>query len=175
MLLNKKQEENPMSLGLILKLLHILAAIGLISGIVGRGVTFRQAARTADVHAIYSLLQASGFFEQRMVIPGSMLVLLLGLVISVYQKWPLFGFLQGSHTNWLLASIVLYLGLMPAIPLYLLPRRKQRARAAEEALAQGVVTQELATALTDRGVISLRTAELVVAVVVATLMITKPF
>jgi hypothetical protein len=38
-----------------------------------------------------------------------------------------------------------------------------------------VVTQELASALTDRGVISLRTAELVVAVVVATLMITKPF
>jgi len=39
-----------MSLGLIMKLLHVLTAMWFVSGIVGRGVTFWQATKTTHVH-----------------------------------------------------------------------------------------------------------------------------
>ncbi len=164
-----------MTISLVLKLFHILTAFWMIAGTIGRGVTFQQAARAANVYAMSSLLQASDFFERSMVIPGSMAVFLLGLGTAWAQGWPLFGFLQGARTNWLLLSIVLYLLLMPPLPLYLIPRRKQRARAMEEALAEGKVTPDLLAAATDKGVIAFRTYEITIVVLITILMVTKPF
>jgi len=164
-----------LSLGLIVKSLHVLSAIWFISGMVGRGVAFWQAAKTTHAHTAYTLVKLSDFFEQRMVIPGSASVLLFGVIVTWLQGWPLLGFLQGAKSNWLLVSLVLYLSPTPLIPLYLIPRRKHRANVAEEALAQGSVTPELTAALNDKGVIACRTAELIIAVVVTILMITKPF
>jgi len=164
-----------MDIGLIVKLLHVLTAIGLISGVVGRGVTFWHAGKTTNVSVAHTLIKLSDFFEQRMVIPASMAVLLFGVLISWLRGWPLFGIFQGSNSNWLLVSFVLYLAPTPAIPLYLIPRRKQRAQAADDALAQGTITPELTSALNDKGVITYRTVELVIVIAVTILMVTKPF
>lgn len=164
-----------MSLSLVMKLLHVLAAMGFISGIIGRSITFGQAAKSTNVHTSYTLLQVSEFFERKMVIPAGGAVFLLGLITAWLQGWPIFGFLQGASSNWLLVSIVLLIALLPAIPLYLIPRRQQRAKAAEEALAQGTVTPELTAALTDKGVITYRMVEFTIAVVITILMVTKPF
>lgn len=164
-----------MSLGLIMKLLHVLTAMWFISGIVGRGVTFWQATKTTHVHTAVTLVKLSDFFEQRMVIPGSSAVLLFGVLTAWLQGWPLFGFLQGATANWLLVSLVLYLGPTPAIPLYLIPRRQQRAKAAEAALAQGKITPEFTAALNDKGVSLYRTLELIIVAIVTLLMVTKPF
>lgn len=164
-----------MNFGLLTKLLHILSAIWFISGILGRGIAFGQAAKTSNVHTAYTLVKLSDFFEQRMVIPGSTAVLVFGLLTAWLQGWPVFGFLQGADSNWLLVSLALYLSPTPLIPLYLIPRRKHRAQAAEEALAQGGITSEFAAALNDRGVFTYRAVELTVAVVVTILMVTKPF
>lgn len=164
-----------MNLGLILKLLHILTAIWYMSGIIGRGIAFGQASKTSNIHIAYAMLKLSDFFEQRMVIPGSMAVLLFGILTALRQNWPLFGFLQGATTNWLLASLVLYLSPTPLIPLFLIPRRKQRVKVADEALSKGQITPELTAALKDIGVIYYRTAEFIIVIVVTTLMVTKPF
>jgi uncharacterized membrane protein len=120
-----------MSLALFVKFLHVVSAILFVAGIIGRAATYRQSARAGEIHATYSLLQASEFFERRLVIPGSMAVLFTGVLLALIQGWPMFGFLQNARTNWLLISIVLFLATVPAIPLYLIPRRKQRAQAAE--------------------------------------------
>ncbi len=72
-------------------------------------------------------------------------------------------------------SVHIQLAYMLLIPLYLVPRRRQRARVAEAALAQGQVTPELTAALNDQGVIRYRMLELVVAGIVTLLMVTKPF
>jgi uncharacterized membrane protein len=49
-----------MSLYLLMKLLHVLAAFWMISGVVGRGLTFWQAGRVKDVQAarVISILSA---------------------------------------------------------------------------------------------------------------------
>jgi len=165
-----------MSIYLLMKLLHILAAFWMIAGVIGRDFTFWQAGRSNHVYAIRALLQVSDFFERWAVIPVSVLVLVFGLVVTWMQKWPLFGFLQGAASNWLLVSSVLFIGISVLIaPLRLIDRRRKRAKALEQSLAQGVITPELTAALHDQVVNRFRTVELSLLVVIIVLMVTKPF
>ena len=146
------------------------------SGVVGRDLAFWWAGRAKDVQAVQALLQASDFFERYAVIPVSMAVLLFGLIVTWMQKWPLFGVLQGSPTNWLLVSFILFVGMSAFIaPLGLVARRKERTRAVEEALAQGTITSALSAALNDRVVNRFRAVELIITVIIIILMVTKPF
>jgi hypothetical protein len=99
-----------------------------------------------------------------------------GLIATWMQKWPLFGFLQGSSTNWLLVSFLLFVGISALIgPLGLVARRKERERAMQEALAQGAMTLRLIAALQDKVVIRFRIVEMIVLFVIIVLMVTKPF
>lgn len=165
-----------MNLYLIMKLMHVLAAFWMISGVVGRDLAFWWAGRATHVQAVHALLRASDFFERYAVIPVSMAVLLFGLIVTWMQKWPLFGFLQGSPTNWLLVSFILFVGISALIaPLGLVARRKERTHAMEESLAQGSITPRLVTALHDKVVTRFRAAELAVLVVIIILMVMKPF
>lgn len=165
-----------MNLYLFMKLLHVLAAFWMISGVVGRGFTFWQASKAKDVRAVHALLQISEFFERYAVIPVSIAVLVFGLIVTWMQKWPLFGFLQGSPKNWLLVSFVLFVGISAFIaPLGLIARRKERARALEEALAQETITLRLIAALHDKVVIRFRAVEMLVLLVIIVLMVMKPF
>ena len=100
-----------MSLYAFMKLLHVLAAFWMVSGVVGRDLAFWWAGRATDVHAVHALLRASDFFERYAVIPVSMAVLLFGLIVIWMQKWPLLGFLQGSPTNWLFVSFFWHLSI----------------------------------------------------------------
>ncbi len=156
-----------MTLATLFKLLHVLIAFGFVGGQIGRALAFRQAGQATDIQSAYALLQLSDQFERRLVIPGSMAVLLVGLLTAWVAGWPLLGVFQGATANWLLVSWVLFLSPMPLIPLYLIPRRRLRAQVAEQALAQGQVTPELTAALNDRGVMQARLLELLVAGVVA--------
>lgn len=165
-----------MSLYLLMKLMHVLAAFWMISGVVGRGLTFWQAGKAKDVQSIHALLQISEFFERYAVIPVSIAVLVFGLIVTWMQKWPLFGFLQGSPINWLLVSFVLFVGVSAFIgPLGLIARRKERTRAIEEALSQKRITPRLTAALNDKVVTRFRAAEMVVLLLIIVLMVMKPF
>jgi uncharacterized membrane protein len=165
-----------MNFYLLMKLLHVLAAFWFLSGLVGRDFTFWRAGKATNVQAVQALLQISEFFERYAVIPVSMAVILFGLIVTWMQRWPLFGFLQGSRSNWLLVSFLLFLGITLAIgPLKLIPRRKQRTRALEEALARGTITPELTAALNDEVVVPFRAVELALVVLIVILMVTKPF
>lgn len=165
-----------MNLYMLMKLLHVLTAFWWISGVVGRGLAFWQARRADNVQAVHALLKVGESFERYAVIPGSVAVLLFGLIVTWMQKWPLLGFLQGASSSWLLISSVLYLGLSAFIaPLGLVARRKERERALKEALSQGMVTLRLMAALNDRVVNGFRAVELAVMIVIIILMVLKPF
>ena len=165
-----------MNLYVFMKLLHVLAAFWFLSGLVGRDFAFWRAGKATSVQAVQALLQISDFFERYAVIPVSMAVFIFGLVVTLMQKWPLLGFLQGSSTNWLLLSFILFLGISLAIgPLRLVPRRKQRTRALEESLSQKTITPELTATLNDPVVIRFRMIELAIVVLIIILMVTKPF
>ncbi|HSL42899.1 MAG TPA: DUF2269 family protein [Anaerolineales bacterium] len=164
-----------MSLYLLMKLLHVLAAFWFISGLVGRDFAFWWAGRSRDVQAIHALLQISDFFERYAVVPVSAAVLLFGLIVTWMQKWPLFGFLQGSSSNWLLVSFVLFIGISAVIgPLGLVSRRKERTRAMQEALAQETATPRLMAALHDKVVTRFRAVELTIVIIIVILMVLKP-
>jgi uncharacterized membrane protein len=161
---------------MLMKLLHVLAAFWLVSGVVGRGLAFWQAGRAKDVHVVHALLQISEFFERYAVIPVSIAVLVFGLIVTWMLKWPLFGSLQGSSSNWLLVSFILFVGISAFIgPLGLAARRKERERALKEALAQESITLRLLAALNDKVVIRFRVVEFIILITIIVLMVTKPF
>ena len=142
---------------------------------VGRNITFGQAAKTANLPAILALLQVSEAFERWLFFPAYGAVFLFGLVTAWVQGWPILGFLQGANSNWLLVSLLLWLGLGLVVPVYLGPRRKQRAAVVEEARAQNKITPKLTAALNDKVVPMIRSIELIGFGVIIILMVTKPF
>src|SRR3954452_4621167 len=101
---------------LLVKLVHLLTAIWFISGLLGRWIALRQAGRASEVRVAFELSELAGRFERLMVIPGSLLVLVLGLITAWVAGLPVLGFLQGASTNWLLASLVIYLSTFLLVP-----------------------------------------------------------
>jgi len=159
----------------LLLLLHVFSAIAFYCGIAGRMVTFELARRAGEVRAVTALLRASDFFERRLAIPGSMLVLLFGIFVTLGGPWGRQVTAAGAGVGWLIAAVVLFLALIPAIPLYLLPARKRRDAAVEASTAAGEVTPGLRAALDERGVRLYRAVELAVVVIITWLMVAKPF
>lgn len=154
----------------LLILLHVLSAIALYCGLAGRAITFQLARRATTAPAVVALLRASDVFERRLAIPGSTLVLLFGLLAAWRTGWATSG-----ANLWLWISLVLFLALIPAIPLYLLPARRRRDQAVAAAAASGQITPALQAALDDRGVLAYRAVEFAIVLVITVLMVVKPF
>ncbi len=160
---------------LIMRFVHILTSIWFVSGLLGRTIAYAHAQRATNVETAGALLRLSDRFERLMVIPGSQLVLVFGLLTAWLQGQPLFGFLQGARANWLLVSLVLFVGATPLILALLIPRRKQRHAALEAARAHGAMTPALRAPLADTVVTRSRIVELLIVAVILVLMILKPF
>src|SRR5215204_5832940 len=103
------------ALGQWLLLLHIISAFVLIAGLIGRESTRAFARRQETLETFASFIGLSGWFENKLVIPGSNAVLILGLATAWARGWPLLGVLQGSPINWPFVSLLLYLALIPVI------------------------------------------------------------
>jgi len=159
----------------ILIVLHVLAAFLLVGGTIGRNVVLWQAARATDVRAAGTLVGVSGMFERLMVIPGSFMVLVFGLLAAWARGIPLLGFIQGASTNWLLISLLLYLSLMALVPLVFIPRGKVFDASLQDALSKGEITPALRTAFADQAVMIARAYELVAVTIVIILMVARPF
>ena len=163
-----------MTLALTLNVLHVLSGFLLVSGVVGRGLALREAARAPDIRAVDTLVRLAARFEAMVRVP-SIVVLGLGLLTAWRGGWPILGFLQGGHVNWILASLLLYLTLAPLIIWVFLPRGRIFARALEHALAEGRVTPALTAAFADPLVAAAHAWELLALAGVIVLMVTKPF
>jgi Predicted integral membrane protein (DUF2269) len=163
-----------MDLGTILKVLHALLGLWIVAALVGRWVTLIQAGRSADIAAVHTLLGLSDRFEW-MVIRIPPVVLIIGIATAIVQGRPFLGPFQGAGFDWLFVSIVIYLSIIPAIPLVFLPRGRAFAAALDEASAAGTVTPALTAAFGDPVVFAAHAYELVAILVVFVLMITKPF
>ena len=159
----------------IIKLLHVFVAFWFIAGGFGRQLALSQAARTTDVNVLGGLADLAGKFDRLMVIPGSQVVLLLGLMTAWAGGWPVLGILEGGKANWVLASIVLFLSVLPCIPLIFLPSGRRFDEALKAARAQGEVTPALRAALTNRTVAIAHGYEVFVFAIVVALMVLKPF
>jgi Predicted integral membrane protein (DUF2269) len=158
-----------------LKFLHVLAGFWMTAGLTGRGVAQLRAEHTTEIRSLQLLVELIGRFDRLMVIPGSMAVFLLGLVTAWVEGLPILGFLQGGRTNWLLASVVLFVGILVAVPTVFLPRGKVFGEAFADAIAIGGVTDRLSSALRDPVVRLAHIYEVVAILAIIWLMVAKPF
>ena len=160
---------------LFVRFLHVASAVWFIGGIVARQIVRAYAKRTDDVRCFAALSEAAGRLETIMVIPGSMAVLVIGVVLGLLIKAPILGFLQGASRNWLLVSNLLILTAFLCVPLIFLPRGKKYDVVLNDALAKGEMTPELRLKLADPVVRAAHWYELISLVVVLFLMVLKPF
>lgn len=158
------------SLASSLLFLHVASAFWFVSGLAGRTIVLGRARRSTDLGEIDHLLPIATRFE-RIVIPSSAAVLILGFLTMLAQERPLFT--DGGY--WLLTSVVLYVSTAILVPTIFLPRGKMFEAALEDARARGEVTPQLAAAFRDPAVAFARTYEAAVVAVVVALMVLKPF
>jgi uncharacterized membrane protein len=164
-----------MSLYLILRLLHISAAIVFVGGLFARQAVRSLISRTQDVSAIATLTEAAGRVERWMVIPGNVLAIVFGLILALTTRAPILGALERPQPNWLLASIVLLAVLLPLVPIVFLPRGKVFEASLQRAVAAGQVTPELRERMNDPVVRWAHTTEMVGVILIVFLMVVKPF
>lgn len=153
--------------------LHVLTVFLLLGGVLGRDVTYRQAARATDLVRLRHLVELGSVFERRLVRPTTGWVLLSGLGAAWARGWPILGLHHGPR--WVLAALLVYLTIVPWIVFVFLPRGKAFQDALEEATARGEVTARLQAALRDPVVETARVYELVMIAVLTWLMIARPF
>lgn len=127
-----------MSTYTLLRFLHILSAIWFIAGILGRQLVMAAASKQSDLRLVAGLSQAAARFEQWMVMPGNLLVILFGVLVSLEGNWSIFGFLEGDGArNWLLASNVLLVANLILVPTLYIPRGKAFEQKLKAAIASG--------------------------------------
>ena len=165
-----------MTIALILKLLHVLAAFALVGGDIGRTIALQRAKQATDVKIVAEMLQLFTFLTTRFVTVGGVVTVVLGLITAGSQGGAvlILGFLMGGEINWVLASLVLYIVIMTIVFSVSVPRGKLLGQALGAALGQGKITPELTAALNDK---AMNTAHVVVEILILliiVLMILKP-
>jgi hypothetical protein len=162
------------TLAALVVLAHALVGIVFVAGLIGRWITLAAAARATDLAVVRTLTQASAPFE-RMVTLGSLILLVLGIAAAIAVGRPFLGPLQGATVDWLFVSLVLYLSIVPLVPLVFVPKGTIFAAALEAAEARGEYTPELRAAFHDPLTRAAHAYELAAVTVVLVLMLTKPF
>jgi uncharacterized membrane protein len=160
---------------LVVKYFHILAVAITVGGMFSRQLVRGFARRSRDLNTVASLTQAAIRIDRVLVIPWSSLILVFGIILALMAKWPIFGFLQGAAQNWLLVSNILLILMLALIPAVFVPHNKKVESLLKTALAGGSLTPELSLALNDRMNSLAHLAEEVLMLVIAALMVLKPF
>lgn len=159
----------------LVKFFHIIAVIASVGGLFARQLVRRHAKKTDDVHLFATFSEAAGKIEKAMVIPGTMAILVFGIILGLMGHFPILGFLQGAQQNWLLASNILIIGILVIIPTVLVPRGKIFEPLLQAALVKGQITPELRAAMDDNMVRLAHIYEEVALIVITALMVLKPF
>jgi uncharacterized membrane protein len=160
---------------LIVKFFHIAAVAITIGGMFARQLVRAHAKKSTNVELVASLTQVAARIDRLMVIPWSSIMIIMGIVLALMLKWPIFGFLQGASQNWLLVSNILLLIMIVLIAAVFIPHNKKLESILRPALAEGRVTPELSAALNDkRNRISHYIEEFAI-LAIAALMVLKPF
>jgi len=158
----------------VVVLAHALIGILFIAGLIGRWIVLGLAERATELPAMKTLTAAAGPFE-RIVIVGSMLVFLAGILAAFMEGRTVLGPLTGGTVDWLFVSVVLFLSILPLVPLVFLPRGRVFEAALVDAEGKGQVTPELRMAWRDPVVRAAHLYELAAVTLVLVLMLTKPF
>ncbi len=159
----------------VVVVIHVLCVFWLLAGVLGRAATTARARRSNDIGEVRTLMGLSSVFETRMVRPSTGFVLLFGLLAAWLHGWPILGALQGAHTNWVLASLLIYLSIIPVIVFVFVPRGKVFRAVLEEAVERRQVTPALRAAMNDPAVAAAHVYEMGMILAITVLMVMRPF
>jgi uncharacterized membrane protein len=157
----------------VLKLLHVLSAIWLASGLLGRATVLAAARRAADMRILKAIADVSGRLENVMVAPGLFAVLATGIATAVVGNLPLFGPFNGGPL-WIFIPLAIFALAVISTP-FTFGRDRRWGEALAEAAQAGVVTERLRTYL-DRGAMFRRYGpDIAWVALILVLMVLKPF
>lgn len=154
--------------------LHISGVIVFSIGLVGSFLISIFTAREEEYSVIQGLVKLGKIFS-RWINLGGLVLLIGGFSVAGREKVPMFGFLQGSTTNWLLVSLLLLLSTAPVFFLIYFPCEKKINQEMKKAEVNGKVTPELKKALGDKTLRFGHLYEIAVYAAVVFLMTVKPF
>ncbi|HEY3218853.1 MAG TPA: DUF2269 family protein [Candidatus Limnocylindria bacterium] len=155
------------------KLLHVLSAVWLLTGLLARPVVLAAARRAPDMRILKALADVSGRLEELMIAPGLGLVLATGIATALVGGVPLFGPFVGGPL-WLFVSLLIMVAAVVLTPRTLGDDRRW-GQALEEAASAGVVTDRLRPFLLRDAMIRRYAPDIVSVLVIVALMVTKPF
>lgn len=156
----------------LLKYAHILCALAMISGMVGRTIVRLRIPGATSMPALQELVGLVGRFDDALVIRGSQLTLVTGLLLGWVGGWS---YITASHPTWIFVSLILFLSILPLVVAIFLPRGKVFAKVFQQAIAEQKITPELRAALADPLVRAATVYEFVAIAIVLYLMVFKPF
>lgn len=148
---------------LLVRSLHVLAAIWFTCGAAGYIVTRLAMLKAEDVCAVDALVSLMARFRNRMIRPGGMLLVIFGLWTAWYESWPRFA----------IDAIALLIIFVPFMVLAAKGSHKLET-ASTEAVKSGSVTPELRTAMRARPLLIGDWGIAVVTLLFLLLMLLKP-
>jgi hypothetical protein len=154
---------------LLLKLAHVLLAIAMVAGLLGRWILLTRASRTDDVERAHLLSESASPFE-RIVQSVSPIVVVVGLFTAWAQGYPWLGL----TTLWMLLTVLLIIPILVAIPTVFLPGGRRFEAEMAAAREAGEVTPGLRAAWADPAVAAARRYELASILIIVALMVLKP-
>ena len=156
-----------------LKLLHVLSAIWLLSGMLARPIVLAAARVAPDIKLIKAIADVSGRLEDRMIAPGFPAVIVTGIATALAGSYSLFGPFTGGPW-WVFLSLLLMALVIVIFPSTL--RHDHRfGQDLEESARAGAVTERLRHFLTRDAMVRRYAPDLVLVLAIVVLMVTKPF
>jgi predicted integral membrane protein DUF2269 len=156
-------------------LVHALSGVLLIASLIGRWIVLGFAERASTVSEMRTAVRVASPFE-RLVQNVSTAVLVFGIAAAIAVGRPFLGPLQGGHVDWLFVAFLLYISIIPLIPLVFLPKgRVFEAALAAAGAAGDEVTPDLRAAWRDPVTRAAHVYELSVITIILVLMLAKPF
>ena len=162
-----------MTLYTFLKLLHVLSAMWLMSGLLGRAVALSSARRAPEMRVLKAIADVSGRLENLMIAPGILAVLVTGIATAVVGGISLLGPIDGGPL-WVFVPLLIMVFAVVTTPMTLSHDRKWGA-ALEEAAQRGAVTDTLRPYLDARAMIRRYAPDIATVGLIVVLMVLKPF
>ena len=159
----------------LLLFLHILSVIALIGGSVALGLALSAARQQQDVRMAGALARIVARLQMTMVQPGSIATIVTGIVLALVAGVPIVGFLQGGAKHWLLVANILLVANLVIVATVMAPGGKAIGAAMGEAMSKGAITPALRAALDNPRMDLAHKTTLAFSLLIALLMVFKPF
>jgi len=157
----------------LIKLLHVLSAMWLVSGLLGRAVALSSARRAPEIRILKAIADVSGRLENMMIAPGLLAVLVTGIATAIAGGVSLFGPFDGGPL-WVFVPLLIMLFAAATTPMTLANDRRW-GEALEDAARRGEVTDRLRPFLEAPAMLRRYAPDIAAVALIVVLMVLKPF